>query len=43
MVFSKSVNGFKICLTEMVYGGDTMNERFYTLPTEKQQAGIKLR
>lgn len=40
MVFSKSVNGFKICLTETVYGGDTMNERFYTLPTEKQQAII---
>ena len=39
-VFSKSVNGFRICLTETVYGGDTMNERFYTLPPEKQQAII---
>ena len=39
-VFSKSVNGFRICLTETVYGGDTMNERFYALPPEKQQAII---
>ena len=39
-IFSKSVNGFRICLTETVYGGDTMNERFYALPPEKQQAII---
>ena len=40
MVFSKSVNGFRICLTETVYGGDTMNELLYTLSPEKQQAII---
>ena len=37
-VFSKSVNGFIMILTESVNGGETVNERFFSLPTEKQQA-----
>lgn len=39
-VFSKSVNGFIIVLTESVNGGLIMNERFFALPKEKQQAII---
>lgn len=39
-VFSKSVNAYRMKLTEAVYGGGTMNERFFTLPMEKQQAII---
>ena len=39
-VFSKSVNDFILALTEAVYGGCGMNERFFSLPTEKQQAII---
>lgn len=37
-VFSKSVNGIKIGLTESVNGGHGMNDRFFSLPAEKQQA-----
>jgi TetR/AcrR family transcriptional regulator len=40
MVFSKSVNGIKITLTESVNGGWAMNERFFSLPAEKQRAII---
>ena len=36
----KLVNGFKIYLTESVNEGYTMNERFFLLPAEKQQAII---
>ena len=39
-VFSKSVNGFTMVLTESVNGGLIMNERFFALPKEKQQAII---
>ena len=39
-VFSKSVNDFIIALTESVNGGCGMNERFFSLPAEKQQAII---
>ncbi len=39
-VFSKTVNGNKIRLTESVNGGYAMNERFFSLPVEKQQAII---
>ena len=39
-VFSKSVNGFTMGLTESVNGGCAMNERFFSLPEEKQQAII---
>lgn len=39
-VFSKSVNGLKMKLTESVNGGVTMNQRFFNLPIEKQQAII---
>ena len=37
-VFSKSVNGFIMVLTEAVNGGCAMNGRFFSLPPEKQQA-----
>ena len=40
VVFSKSVNKFIIGLTESVNGGYAMNERFFSLPAEKQQAII---
>ena len=39
-VFSKSVNGITIGLTESVNGGYAMNERFFSLPEEKQQTII---
>lgn len=39
-VFSKSVNDFIIVLTESVNGGCAMNERFFSLSAEKQQAII---
>ena len=39
-VFSKSVNDFTMVLTESVNGGCGMNERFFSLPAEKQQAII---
>ena len=39
-VFSKLVNGIKIELTKLVNGGHTMNEKFFSLPAEKQQAII---
>jgi len=39
-VFSKSVNEDTMGLTESVNGGDTMNERFFSLPKEKQQSII---
>jgi len=38
--FPKSVNGITIDLTEPVNGGIQMNERFFALPKEKQQAII---
>lgn len=37
-VFSKSVNGYMMLLTETVYGGNIMNNKFFSLPEEKQQA-----
>ncbi len=39
-VFSKSVNGIIIGFTESINGGYVMNERFFSLPAEKQQAII---
>ena len=39
-VFSKSVNAIKIRLTEAFNRGYAMNERFFSLPAEKQQAII---
>ena len=39
-VFSKSVNGVMIPLTESVNGGNAMNEKFFSLPVQKQQAII---
>lgn len=39
-VFPKSVNGVKMGLTESVNGGYAMNERFFSLPPNKQQAII---
>lgn len=38
-VFSKSVNGFMMeMMTRSVNGGEGMNEKFFSLPQEKQQA-----
>ncbi len=38
--FSKSVNEITIGLIEAINGGCAMNERFFSLPAEKQQAII---